>query len=92
MRISFSKDARIDIERLRDFISKNNPIVAKRIVENLIHSIETLADYPEMGTKVKEFPMAESLRDIYVLDYHVRYLKLKNNIHIVRIWHQEEDR
>lgn len=92
MKISFSKKARIDLERLNEFISTKNPKAASRIVNELIGGISNLLDFPDLGTQVKESPSPESLRDIFILDYHVRYLKLKKSIYIVRIWHQKEDR
>ena len=92
MKIDFSIDARKDLERLKEFISNKNPKAAIRIVNELINGISSLLEFPDLGTRVKESPSPDSVRDIYVLDYHIRYLKLSKGIFLVRIWHQKEGR
>lgn len=92
MRISFSLDARKDLERLKEFISFKNPKAAIKIIAELIDGINHLTKYPNMGKPVKQAPNPDALRDIYILDYQIRYLILSKGIFIVRIWHQKEDR
>lgn len=92
MKTMFSKDARNDLERVNEFIAIKNPQAANRIVNKLIVGIEKLFQFPDIGVEVKESPNQNSVRDIFILDYHVRYLKLQKGIYIIRIWHQKEDR
>lgn len=92
MRISFSIDARKDLERLKEFISIKNPKAANRIINEIINGINYLIEFPDLGKQVKKAPSPEALRDIFILDYHIRYLKLSKGIFIVRIWHQKENR
>ena len=92
MKIVFSKDAKKDLERVNEFIAIKNPEAARRIVIKLIEGIKYLITFPDIGTPVEDSPNPDSIRDIYILNYHVRYLKLKESIYIIRIWHQKEDR
>ena len=92
MSIGFSLDARKDLERLKEFISSKNPKAAIKIIKELIKGINKLTQYPNMGKSVKKAPNPDALRDIYILDYQIRYLILSKGIFIVRIWHQKENR
>ena len=92
MKIEFSIDARKDLERLKEFIANKNRQTAIRIINELIDGINKLIKFQDLGKQVKQAPVPDALRDLYILDYHIRYLKLSHSIIIVRIWHQKEDR
>ncbi|MFK8013302.1 MAG: type II toxin-antitoxin system RelE/ParE family toxin [Marinicellaceae bacterium] len=92
MKLSFSKDARSDLERLKEFIASKNPTTAFRIINEVIDRINKLVNFPDLGIQVKKAPVPDALRDLYILDYHIRYLKLSKTIIIVRVWHQKENR
>ena len=92
MKIGFSLEARKDLVRLKEFISIKNPKAATQIATELIKGIDHLTEYSDMGKPVKQAPEPDALRDIFILDYHIRYLKLSKDIIIVRIWHQKENR
>lgn len=92
MRLKYTKDALQDLTILREFIAVKNPDAAQRISSELVSGIEHLTAFPKMGLEVKEAPNPDILRDIFILDYHVRYLALDETLYILRIWHQKEDR
>jgi plasmid stabilization system protein ParE len=92
MKVTYSRRAFLDVSRLKEFIEIKSPSVANRIANQLIKGIDNLLSFPDIGKEVNNSPNPDSVRDIYILDYHVRYLKLKNSIFIIRIWHQKEDR
>ncbi len=79
-----------DLKRLREFIAKKNPNSANRIAKSLQLGIKKLKTFPMLGIEVKEAD-SEMIRDLILGDYVVRYLLLKETIHILRIWHQKED-
>ncbi len=90
MKISYTPEAINDLKRLREFIEKKNPNSANRIANSLLIGIKKLKTFPELGIEVKEAD-SEMIRDLILGDYVVRYLLLKEMIHILRIWHQKED-
>jgi len=92
MKIVYTKNAYNDIQRLKEFITIKNPAAARKIVTKLVNSVDNLLVFPQLGKVVQASPDPDSLRDLYILDYHIRYLILKHSIQIVRIWHQKEDR
>ena len=92
MNLKYSKDAINDLSRLRAFIGEKNHQAARRIASELIKGINNLALFPQMGTRTEKAPDPEIMRDIFILDYHVRYVVLEKTIFILRIWHQKENR
>lgn len=90
MKVKYAKEAVSDLIRLRAFIEKNNPDAAGRISRKLIDGISNLARFPEMGVEVESAPDPEIMRDLYILDYHIRYLVLQKTIYILRVWHHKE--
>lgn len=99
-RLSYSEKARDDLVRLRQFISKNNPAAAQRTGLELVHRIEKLRIFPEMGVAIPRIsssmslgaPSKFSLRDMVFGSYVVRYSVHTDAVMILRIWHQLEER
>ncbi len=90
MILEFSVDALNDFKRLKKFIEINNPMAANTISMKLSKGIRGLIDFPKLGKKAIDTPNQE--RDIYILDYHIRYMFSEEVVTILRIWHQKEDR
>jgi len=88
----YSSEALADLVRLRDFISEHNPQAASRIAKDLVKRITCLEEFPEMGVGVAEAPDPDTLRDLIVGRYVVRYALHAETIFILRIWHGYEDR
>jgi len=92
MILKYTKEALRDLIRLKAFIEDKNPEAAQGISSELVSGIENLTEFPQIGTKVEEAPDPEMMRDVYILDYRVRYLILEHAIYVLRIWHQKENR
>ena len=92
MKLIYSKDSVNDLKRLREFIANKNPQAAAKISLKLIEGINNLTNNPKVGVPVAQAPDPDSIRDFYILNYHIRYLISSKTIFILRIWHQKEDR
>ncbi len=92
MRLGYSQEAVEDLVRLRDFIAEKNPEAAARIAERLVVGIENLKVFPKLGRPVEQAPEPERIRDLFLENYVLRYLVLEKSVHILRIWHQRENR
>ncbi len=90
MKIIYTPESVHDLKRLRDFIAQKSPNAASRIANSLKIGIKKLKTFPSMGIEVPEAE-SETIRDLILGDYIVRYLLLKDNIFILRAWHQKED-
>ena len=90
MKISYTREAIIDLERLRKFIEPKNPYAARRISSELLDGIGNLRAFPKMGLPVALASDPDSIRDLFVGQYTVRYLIGTNRVVILRIWHGKE--
>jgi len=90
MKVSFTPEAVADLKRLREFIESKNPIAAQRIAKELLSGIEKLKAFPQIGLKVIRAPQPNLVRDLLIGNYTVRYIIGRNEIFILRMWHEKE--
>lgn len=91
-KIAYTDEAIKDLQRLREFIAKNNPSAANRIASNLISRVKLLTEFPQIGTPVNQAPNPESIRDMFFDKYVVRYSVHTDTVIILRIWHGLESK
>ncbi|THF57669.1 type II toxin-antitoxin system RelE/ParE family toxin [Pseudothauera rhizosphaerae] len=91
MRIRYTREAIDDLVRLRAFIAEHNPTAAARIAADLIRRMNGLGANPRLGRPVAQAPDPDAVRDL-VTPYHVVYLLQDDALHVLRIWHQRENR
>ncbi|MCK5673125.1 MAG: type II toxin-antitoxin system RelE/ParE family toxin [Spirochaetales bacterium] len=90
MKIMFTPESIEDLKRLRGFIAEKSPNAANRIANSLMTGIHKLTTFPNLGIEVTK-AKSDMIRDLILGDYIIRYLILKERIHILRIWHHKED-
>lgn len=87
VKIVWTDDAIQDLEEIFNYISKDSPISAKRLIERLLQKVEMLQDFPKLGRMVPEFEK-ESIRELIEGSYRIIYhLKTEIEIQITRIHH-----
>ncbi len=92
MKLSYSREAIIDLIRLREFIVTKNPEAAKKIAKSLRKGISQLKTFPYLGVEVEQAPNPEMIRDLIIGNYIARYLIHAKQIYILRVWHHKEER
>jgi len=90
VKISYTQEAIADLERLRKFIEPKNPFAARRISSELLDGIGNLHAFPKMGLPVARAPDPDTIRDLFIGQYTVRYLLDKAHVVILRVWHGKE--
>ena len=90
MKISYTSEAIDDLERLRKFIEPKNPFAARRVSSELLDGIGNLRSFPKMGLPVARAPDPDTIRDLFIGQYTVRYLLGKEHVFILRVWHGKE--
>ena len=90
MRLEYTDRAVSDFIRLRRFIEKHDPSAAKRMAARLLESFSLLKEQPMLGYPVTLAPDPESIRDLIVGNYIIRYSIIHNTILVLRLWHQRE--
>ncbi len=91
MRLEYTDKAVDDLVRLRQFIEEHDAQAANRFAARLVEGIALLRDQPQLGHPVALAPDPESIRDLVLRDYIVRYAITNERILILRIWHHRED-
>lgn len=89
MKLTFSESSIADLERLREFIAKNNPEAAERMSLRLRQLIGNLILHPDMARPVPELP---NVRELVAGNYVVRYMREEDTVVILRVWHGKEYR
>ena len=92
MRLEYSREAITDLKLLRAFIVEHNPGAASRISSELKQGLQSLTSYPKFGRRVLQAPDPESIRDLVLGKYIVRYLLLQERVVVLRVWHHLEER
>ena len=90
IQIIYTQEAIEDLQRLRNFIAKNNPVSAQRIAKELIKRIQTLQSMPMMGRAVPSAPNPDIIRDMIFENCTIRYAIHAQTLAILRIWHHDE--
>ena len=90
MIIRYTAEAIQDLERLRAFVESKNPHAARRIAAELLDGIGNLAVFPDIVLPVRRAPNPKLIRDLFVGNYTIRYLRGEDSIIILRIWHGKE--
>jgi addiction module RelE/StbE family toxin len=89
MRLVFTEQALNDLKRLREFIAINNPPAALLSSQKLVAKIRRLVDQSELGVVCERI---KPVRELIADDYIVRYALQEDEIRILNIWHQKEER
>jgi toxin ParE1/3/4 len=87
--ITFAASAIKDLEDVQAYYSGEGvPDVGKRLVTDIMNTVERLGAHPLSGRVVPEFNV-EHLREIIYPPFRIVYRHDKNKVRIVRIWRSE---
>ncbi|VAW80289.1 hypothetical protein MNBD_GAMMA12-1927 [hydrothermal vent metagenome] len=92
MKLFYTPEAVDDLVRLRTFIEDKNPGVAHRIAKAIQRDIQQLKLSPYIGVEVDEASDPQTVRDLILGNYIVRYLVNAIEIFILRVWHHKGNR
>ena len=87
--IRFAESALTDLESIRAWYAEQGvPDVGERLIDEIVASIEALADHPEMGRIVPEFDQP-FLRELIRPPFRIVYRRDPKHVRIVRVWRSE---
>jgi toxin ParE1/3/4 len=81
-RVVWTREARVNLEAIRDYIGQFNPLAANRIAVRLISTVESLVDAPHRGR-----PAGACRELVVVRPYIIRYRVTDDTIDVLRIRH-----
>jgi toxin ParE1/3/4 len=74
LRTRWTRPALADLEAIGDFVARDNPGAARRLIARIAAAVETLGEHPQLGTPgritgTRELVVAETP---YIVPYRVR--------------------
>lgn len=91
MTIRWSHEARDDVDRLADFVTAYDPVLATKIEQELEEAPKKLLAFPRRGPRLSEFDPLE-VREFRVGGYLLRYQLIESDIVVLRFFHSRENR
>ena len=86
-KINWTFEAELWLKDIHDFIAKDNPNAATRVISGIYKNVQILKDFPEIGYKYKGEPESE-IRILLYGHYRIAYLiRNKDNIDILGVFH-----
>lgn len=90
MKIEWTQPAFLDLERIRDYISRDSEHYAVRFIEKIIEAVEGLEDFPRMGRPVPEAE-DENIRELLLHNYRIMYRVETDRILVLTFIHGARD-
>jgi plasmid stabilization system protein ParE len=87
VRLSYLADR--DLDEIRQYIERDNPQAANDMLEKVFDTLETLANYPELGERRGD--LGKNIRVFTVRPYLVFYHPAADGIHVARVVHGARD-
>lgn len=89
MSITWSAQARRDLQAIRDFIANDSKHYAQLQIERLISRVERAAGMPSRGHPVHEF-IESGLREVHEGSYRIIYGVFGDEFQVVTIVHMKQ--
>jgi plasmid stabilization system protein ParE len=90
MKLVWTEPAVIDLESIRDYISKDSEYYASLFIERIIIAVEKIALFPQLGREVPEYK-TNNIREVLFYNYRLIYEIKDNEIFILTIVHGARD-
>jgi len=80
--------AQTDLQEIRDYVQRDRPRAAERLINKLLDRIDGLAKWPERGVVPKdEYLRARGFRVLIEGEYLIFYKVLQRQVRVYRILH-----
>ncbi len=89
MKVVWSAEAAEQLREITGYVSERNPQAAKRIAAGLLIRSRLLAQPPQTGRRLPEFPDAD-LRELLERPYRLIYRITESRIEIVALKHYRQ--
>jgi toxin ParE1/3/4 len=90
MKLEWTEPAVLDLESIRDYITKDSAYYAARFVARIIEAAETLPSQPRMGRVVPEAD-DDAIRELLFQNYRIIYRAESDRILILTVVHGGRD-
>lgn len=87
MVIVWSKPARDDLRSIHQYIAKDSPHYATRVIQDISDKVKTLAILPRIGRVLPEIG-EENVREIGMYSYRIMYELIGDTVHVHGVIHK----
>jgi toxin ParE1/3/4 len=85
-RVAWREQARLDIASIREYIARDSPANAKKVVAAIERAADRLVDFPYAYRMIPEFQDPDR-RETFVYQYRLMYRVEPDRIRILRVVH-----
>lgn len=85
MKLLWTKEAQLRLLEIEEYIARDNPSTAKKFVDELITSGESILNKPEKGRIVPELSI-ENIREIIHKNYRIVYIIKNKSIDMLTVF------
>jgi plasmid stabilization system protein ParE len=89
VRVTWPEPALVELEAIYDFLAPINPAAARRLIEDVPLTADSLSVFPHRGRKGR-LPHTREL--VILRPYLIVYRIVGGEVLILRIWHSAQDR
>lgn len=85
MRLEWARDADSDLDSIEEYIARDNPKAAFRVLAEIVRHVETLTEHPGLGRPGR----VDGTRELAIagLPYVVAYLHRGDTVTVLRVLH-----
>jgi toxin ParE1/3/4 len=88
--IRWSLTATADLQAIEEFVARDSPVYAVRLVDRIVQAVERLAPFPLSGRVVPEFERGD-LREVIFGSYRIVHLVQGETVTVLRVAHGARD-
>jgi len=85
MKVLWTEQAWRRLSEIEEFIARDRPAAAAKLIDKLVDRGDALASHPERGRKLPEIP-GSGLRELVVDHYRIVYRKTTSTIEILTVF------
>ena len=85
-RVVWTRQAILDVEAIRTYITRDSPRYASVVVDQIVRAVDLLERFPQSGRRVPERPDSE-LRELLCSSYRIVYRVSGELVEVVTVFH-----
>ena len=85
-RVVWTRQAILDVEAIRNYISRDSARYATVVVDQIVTAVERLEEFPRSGRRVPERPGSE-LRELLCANYRIVYRVSGGLVEVVTVFY-----
>lgn len=86
MKVHWTNTALNQLQSIHDYIARNSPYYAKRMVDRITRRSIQISQFPLSGRKVPEYDMGQ-IREVLEANYRIIYYIKSDGIDVLAVFH-----